>query len=204
MLARFALTALLCLAAAPALAQEAPASAPQPETVRVTIETSEGAIGLALEKERAPITTANFLRYVDLKRLDGTTFYRAAKVADGYGLIQGGTKGDPKRTFAPIKHEPTTLTGLSNTDGAIAMARHAPGTAAGDFFLIVGDMASLDANPSQPGDNAGFAAFGHVVAGMDVVRKILESPTSPTEGEGVMKGQMLAPPIRIITARRGE
>lgn len=208
MFARFALPALLCLAFAPAAgwAQEpAPvpaAPAPKAATVRVTLQTSEGAIVLELEKERAPITTANFLRYVDQKRLDGTSFYRAAKVAEGYGLVQGGTRNDPKRTLPPIAHEPTNRTGLTNNDGAISMARNAPGSAAGDFFLIVGDMSSLDADPSQPGDNVGFAAFGHVVEGMDVVRKILEAPTSPTEGEGVMKGQMLAPQIRILTARR--
>jgi peptidyl-prolyl cis-trans isomerase A (cyclophilin A) len=207
MFARFALPALLCLALAPAAgwAQEptpAPAPAPKAATVRVTLQTSEGAIVLELEKERAPITTANFLRYVDQKRLDGTSFYRAAKVAEGYGLVQGGTRNDPKRTLPPIAHEPTNRTGLTNNDGAISMARNAPGSAAGDFFLIVGDMSSLDADPRQPGDNAGFAAFGHVVEGMDVVRKILDAPTSPTEGEGVMKGQMLAPQIRILTARR--
>jgi peptidyl-prolyl cis-trans isomerase A (cyclophilin A) len=207
MFARFALPALLCLAFTPAAgwAQEptpAPAPAPKAATVRVSLQTCEGAIVLELEKERAPITTANFLRYVDQKRLDGTSFYRAAKVAEGYGLIQGGTRNDPKRTLPPIAHEPTNRTGLTNNDGAISMARNAPGSAAGDFFLIVGDMSSLDADPSQPGDNAGFAAFGHVVEGMDVVRKILDAPTSPTEGEGVMKGQMLAPQIRILTARR--
>ncbi|HWL46670.1 MAG TPA: peptidylprolyl isomerase [Sphingomonadaceae bacterium] len=199
------LSALLCFALAPAAgwAQET-APAPEPATVRVTLQTSEGAIVLALEKARAPLTTANFLRYVDEKRLDGTSFYRAAKVDEGYGLIQGGTRNDPKRILPPVTHEPTTRTGLSHTDGTISMARDAPGTASGDFFLIVGDMTSLDADPAQPGDNAGFAAFGHVVEGMDVVRKILDAPTSPTEGEGVMKGQMLAPPIRIVTARRAE
>lgn len=207
MFARFALPALLCLAVVPVAGwtqEPMPAPAPKAATVRVTLQTSEGMIVLELEKERAPITTANFLRYVDQKRLDGTSFYRAAKVAEGYGLIQGGTRNDPKRTLPPIAHEPTNRTGLTNTDGAISMARNAPGTAAGDFFLIVGDMSSLDADPRQPGDNVGFAAFGHVIEGMDVVRKILESPTSPTEGEGVMKGQMLAPQIRILTARRSQ
>ena len=82
------------------------------------------------------------------------------------------------------------------------MARGAPGTATSDFFIIVGDMSGLDAKPDQPGDNLGFAAFGHVIEGMDVVKKILTSPTSPTAGEGVMKGQMLAPKIAILRARR--
>ena len=65
-------------------------------------------------------------------------------------------------------------------------------------------MTGLDANPKQPGDNLGFAVFGRVVEGMDVVRRILEAPTSPTEGEGVMRGQMLAKPVRVVSARRAD
>jgi peptidyl-prolyl cis-trans isomerase A (cyclophilin A) len=159
---------------------------------------------LELEKERAPTTTANFLRYVDQRRLDGTSFYRATKVAEGYGLIQGGVRNDPKRVLPPIAHEPTTRTGLSHVDGAISMARAEPGSATADFFITVGAMPSMDADPKQPGDNLGFAAFGRVVEGMDVVRRILDAPTSPTEGEGAMKGQMIAAPITIIAARRSE
>jgi len=213
MLHRFA--PLLCLIAAPALAQmtapapvpppapaPAVAPAPKPATIKVALETSVGTITVEVETERAPITAANFLRYVDQKRLDGTSFYRADPIGANYGLIQGGTRNDPKRTLKPIAHEPTTKTGLSNTDGAISMARGAPGTASGDFFIIIGDMSALDAKPDQPGDNQGFAAFGRIVDGMDIVRKILASPTSPTEGEGVMKGQMLQPKIPILHAHR--
>jgi peptidyl-prolyl cis-trans isomerase A (cyclophilin A) len=205
---RHALPLLLLCLAAPAVAQDAappaPAAptAPKPATVRVSLETGEGVIVLELEKERAPITTANFLRYLDQKRLDGATFYRATIVAPGYGLIQGGARNNPKRALPPIAHEPTTKTGLSHVDGTISMARGAPGTASGDFFITVGTMPSLDADPKQPGDNQGFAAFGHVVEGMDVVRKILGDPTSPTEGEGVMKGQMLSPQVKIVAAKR--
>lgn len=214
MFRRFALLALLWLAVSPATAQaaapvggtEAPASAPapRPATVRVSLETSEGAIVLELEAERAPITTANFLRYVEGKRLDGIAIYRATKVAENFGLIQGGVRGDPKRVLPSIAHEPTSVTGLSHVDGTISMARAAPGSANGDFFITIGDMPSLDADPSQPGDNLGFAAFGHVAEGMDVVRRILDSPTSPTEGEGAMKGQILAVPVSILAARRVE
>lgn len=214
MLARFALA--LCLIAAPALAQTAqPAASPPPApaavpappahvpaTVKVAIETSLGTITVAIETERAPITAANFLRYVDQKRYDGTSFYRADPVQKDFGLIQAGTRNDPKRTLKPIPHEPTTKTGLSNTDGALSMARNAPGTATSDFFIIVGDMSGLDAKPGAPGDNQGFAVFGHVVDGMDVVHKILLSPTDPNAGEGVMKGQMLSPKITILKAHR--
>ena len=81
-------------------------------------------------------------------------------------------------------------------------ARFAPGTATGDFSILLSDMPSLDANPAGAGDTAGYAAFGHVVAGMDVARKIFEAPLSPTAGEGALKGQMLVMPVKIISARR--
>lgn len=210
MLNRFAL--VLSLLATPLLAQTTPpapsvpapvtAPASAPATVKVALETSLGTITIAVEVERAPITAGNFLRYVDQKRLDGTSFYRADPVQANFGLIQGGTRNDPKRTLKPIAHEPTTKTGLSNTDGAVSMARNAPGSATGDFFIIVGDMSGLDAKPDQPGDNQGFAVFGHVVEGMDIVHKILTSPTDPNAGEGVMKGQMLQPKIAILHAHR--
>jgi peptidyl-prolyl cis-trans isomerase A (cyclophilin A) len=177
------------------------APAPQP-LVNVRIETTEGPIVVALERGRAPITTANFLRYVDEKRFDGISFYRAVNVAPGFGLIQGGIRGDARKLLPPIKHEPTTVTGLSHIDGAISMARNAPGTADASFFITVGAIPSMDADPKQPGDNLGFAVFGHVTEGMDIVRHILQEPTSPTEGEGVMKGQILVQPVRIISVRR--
>lgn len=179
-----------------------PVPAPPPATVRVALDTAEGRIVLELEKERAPITTANFLRYVDQKRLDGIGFYRTAKAGPAFGFVQFGVQNVPKRVLPPIKHEPTTLTGVRHLSGTISIARYAPGTASGDFTIMVGDQPSLDANPAATGDNQGYAAFGHVVEGMDVVQKLLDAPTSPTAGEGVMKGQMIVPPILIRTARR--
>ncbi len=196
-----AIAAALALLVAPAAAQvplKPPPAATPSETVSVTLTTSEGPVVVTLDKGKAPITVANFLRYADDKRLDGTAFYRAMKLGENAGLVQFGTRADPKRTLPPIAHEPTSQTGLSNTDGALAMARYAPGTAAGDVFIVVGDLHTLDASATDPG----FAVFGHVVEGMDVVRRILAAPTSPTEGEGVMKGQMLEPAIKLISARR--
>lgn len=185
--------------AAPTLA---PVPASPPATVRVALDTAEGRIVLELEKERAPITTANFLRYVDQKRLDGIGFYRTAKAGPAFGFVQFGVQNAPKRVLPPIRHEPTTLTGVKHLSGTISIARYAPGTASGDFTIMVGDQPSLDANPAAAGDNQGYAAFGHVVEGMDVVLKLLDAPTSPTAGEGVMKGQMIVPPILIRAARR--
>jgi peptidyl-prolyl cis-trans isomerase A (cyclophilin A) len=212
---RFIALAILSLLATPAFAQTAvwavPGTHKEPtmevrkvETVRVILETSEGPILLELEKERAPITTANFLRYLDEKRLDGISFYRAMKIAPGYGLVQGGARHDPKRILPPIAHEPTNVTGLTHGDATISMARTEPGSANMDFFITVGAMPTFDAQPEKPGDNLGFAAFGRVVEGMDVIRRMLDAPTSPTEGEGVMKGQMLSPPIKIVSARRAD
>lgn len=198
MILRLMLALLAGLSAAFVSAQEA---SPPP---RVAIETSAGRIVVALDPVHAPLTTANFLRYVDEKRFDGTSFYRAINYGDGVGLIQGGTRGEVQRRLPPIAHEPTTQTGLSHVAGTLSMARYAPGSATGDFFITTSDVKSLDADPAQPGDNAGFAAFGHVVEGMDVALAILVMPTSPTEGDGVMKGQMLSPVVQILSARRVE
>ena len=196
-LAAFAAAAL----AASASAQTAPAA---PGAVRVALETADGPILVEVYPDKAPITAGNFLRYVDEKRFDGATFYRASKVpnAPEYGLVQGGVQNDPKRVLKPIAHEPTTKTGLSHVNGALSMGRTAPGTATSDFFICVGDMPYMDADPKQPGDNLGFAVFGKVIEGMDTVRTILAEPTSPTAGEGVMKGEILAKPVKIVTARR--
>lgn len=197
MVGRIVLFALLCLGA-PALAQ---APAPAPTTVRVLLHTSAGDIMVALETQRAPITAGNFLHYVDTHRLDGTEFYRAMHTTPEAGLIQGGVRNG-RLLFPPIAHEPTSQTGLSHDDGALSVPRLAVGTAQGDFTIMVGNQHYLDAGPGSAGDGLGYAVFGHVVEGMDVVRRILAAPTSPTEGEGVMRGQMLDPRVRILTARR--
>ena len=173
----------------------------QPASIRVTLATSEGNIVLELDTARAPVTAGNFLRYVDQRRLDGTDFYRAMRTGTDTGLIQGGVR-ERRFLLSPIPHEATEQTGLSHVGGAISMARFAPGTAQSDFFISVGAHPAYDAHPGAPGDNLGFAVFGRVVEGMDVVRRILQAPTSPTEGEGVMRGQMLSPRIRIVSARR--
>ena len=194
---------LLALIAAPAMAQTADIAATSPAAVasqtreHVVLTTTAGDIIIALDPA-APVTSANVLRYVDEKRLDGTDFYRGMVVAPGLGLIQGGTNNAPDRILAPIVHEPTSQTDLRHTDGAVSMARYEPGSATGDFFIILGDLPSLDASPTDPG----FAVFGHVIDGMDVVRQILAAPKSATEGEGFMRGQMLEPRIAILEARR--
>ena len=200
----------LALLTTPLSAQDAaPADADAPETTLVVIETTMGEITVALETERAPITAANFLRYADEDRFDGTVFYRAMHLDWGEppnGLLQGGTQNDPERILDGIAHEPTNETGLSHTNGALSMARLDPGTANGDFSIMIKDQTGLDAFPGNEDPNlaAGYAVFGYVVDGMDVVLAIHDSPRDPDKGEGWMKGQMLADPVEIVDVRRVE
>ena len=183
----------LVLVALPAVASATPPP-------RVALETSLGRIVVELATRQAPITAANFLRYVDEKRLDGTSFYRAARAkgAPKVGFVQGGIRHSYTRMLPPIAHEPTSRTHLHHVDGTISMARDEPGSATGDFFIIVGPGSSLDAKASDPG----YAAFGHVVSGMDVVRRILAGATVVQTGVGATKGQMLVQQIPITSAHR--
>lgn len=195
------------VAAKPRPTAPAPAPLPLPDTVRVALVTELGTIELDLDHKRAPITTANFVRYVDLKKFDGAVFYRAMHLPWGTppnGLIQGGLQSNPLKVLKPIAHEPTNVTGILHKRGAISMARHAPGTAMADFSILVSDLEGLDADPKSdnPDLQAGFAAFGYVVSGMDVALKIWEAPRPPEKGEGPLKGQMLDKPVKILTARR--
>jgi peptidyl-prolyl cis-trans isomerase A (cyclophilin A) len=201
---RFFAAALLAALAVPAFAQApaAPTAAPAPkeDLVPVAIDTNLGRIVVALDRGHAPVTTANFLHYVDMHRFDGEVFYRAMH-SQTSNLIQGGVRSDARKLFPPIAHEPASKTGLHNVAGAISMANAGPGTARSDFFILVSDVPAFDAGNPQ-GDANGFAAFGHVIEGMDVVKKIFDAPVSETKGEGAMKGQMLEPQVKIIKAAR--
>ena len=199
------LAAAAILGAGPALtgpvrAQPVPA---QPARPRVRLQTDKGAIVLELAGDKAPVTVANYLRYVDARRYDGTAFFRASQApgAPEMGFIQAGIKNAAK-LFAPIKHESTLQTGLKHGDGVISMARLEPGTARSDFTIICGPAPHMDANPDALGDNLGYAAFGQVVEGMEVARRILVAPRNGPAPTPVMQGQMLDPPVKILTARR--
>jgi peptidyl-prolyl cis-trans isomerase A (cyclophilin A) len=172
--------------------------------VRVNIDTPEGLIVLDLNLAKAPITAGNFLKYVDGKRFDGATFYRASHPPGDatYGVLQGGLQNDTEKLLKPIAHEPTTKTGILHRHGTISMARNAPGSATADFFICIGDQSYLDANPANPGDNLGFAAFGQVASGMLTVKKILAMPTGGKATNPVMKDEILARPVTMKTVRR--
>ncbi len=175
-------------------------AAPPLLTVQVLLHTALGDIILALDPAHAPVTTANFLHYVDQKRFDGAQFYRAVSIGDDgqLGLLQGGLFGTRLPPFKPIAHEAPAVTGLHHADGAISMARGEPGTAQSEFFIDIGDMPEYDGNKDDPG----YAVFGHVESGMDIVKQLLAMPRSADAAGADFQGQMLAAPVKIISARR--
>jgi peptidyl-prolyl cis-trans isomerase A (cyclophilin A) len=176
----------------------------QQAEVRVRIETSFGQIDLAIDTRRAPITATNFLKYVDAGLYDGGRFHRATR-PDNYKpappnrppmeLIQGGINPDRRaEAFPPIPLERTSVTGLTHVVGIVSMARGAEAdTARSDFFILLDDQPSLDFGGKRFDDAQGAAAFGRVVAGLDVVRKIQQQP---------VKDQSLTPPVTILKIAR--
>jgi len=190
------LFALLPLTAA--VAQSA--TRPTPGYVRVRLETSAGNIVLALDARRAPKTVTNFMVYVDDGRLDNTSFYRAYRRKDDakQGFVQGGIDTEARRVYFPtVELEPTSQTGIKHLDGVISMARHKdPNSGTGNFSIQIGPNPTLDARPGFDG----YAAFGKVVSGMDVIKRILALDTCC--GRGVMFGQMIKKPVTIIRAVR--
>jgi peptidyl-prolyl cis-trans isomerase A (cyclophilin A) len=176
------------------------ATAPQdPGTVRVRLVTSAGNIVVALDARRAPKTVANFMAYVDDGRLEKTEFYRSARRKGDatHGFVQGGIGTDARRMLPSVPLESTEQTGLKHLDGTISMA-HGPNFdgANCNFSIMVGPNPGLDAR----GSFRGFAAFGKVIQGMDVVKRILAMPTGG--GRDAMKDQMILKPVRILRAER--
>jgi peptidyl-prolyl cis-trans isomerase A (cyclophilin A) len=168
--------------------------------VRVLIETERGAIEVAVDPVHAPMTTANFLGYVDGGFYNGGQFHRTVTMANQPNnavrieVIHASV--NPNRVqerFDPIPLERTSVTGLAHRDGTISMGRFAPDSAIADFFICIGDQPSLDFGGARNPDGQGFAAFGQVAQGMEVVRAIQRAPA---------EGQKLVPPVRILTVRR--
>ena len=178
----------------------------QPQSVRVSMATSAGTIELELYPGKAPVTAGNFLRLVDGGHLDGATFYRVVSPGNDNGnpvisVVQGGIAA-AAGPFPAIDHETTAATGLLHLDGSISMARSDVGTATTEFFICVGDQPALDHGGTRAADGQGFAVFGRVIAGMDVVRAIHAAPAdAPTEFE-YFRGQLLEEPVAIESFTR--
>jgi peptidyl-prolyl cis-trans isomerase A (cyclophilin A) len=170
---------------------------------RVAIRTGHGVIVVELEAGRAPLTSANFLHYVDTGKYDGGQIYRASRTPGEptHGTIQGWPYPTTRR-YPPIAHESTEMTGLKHDTGTISMGRYGPGSATADFFICASPEPYLDAHPELPGDNLGFAAFGQVVRGMEVVQAILALPTHGKAMLKAMRGQILTTPVPIVSMKR--
>ena len=168
----------------------------------VHVKTEMGNIQIEIYEKQAPITASNFLRYVDEGLFEGGTFYRTVTMDNQpddsvkIDVIQGGMalgRADERKGFAPIVHETTEETGVLHEDGVISMARAKPGSATSEFFICIGDQPELDFGGKRNPDGQGFAAFGRVVEGMDVVKKIHRQP---------VEGQRLNPPVKILNIVR--
>ncbi len=167
---------------------------------KIIIRTELGEIQVRIDLVRAPVTSANFLRYIDAGLFDSTCFYRVVRPDNQpkdsvfIGVIQGGRYDDEETGgFPPIPHETTEATGIRHREGVISMARWTPGTATSEFFICVGDQPDLDYGGRRNPDGQGFAAFGKVTKGMEVVRKI-HSIQAP--------GQYLEKPVLILEIAR--
>lgn len=171
-----------------------------PGIVRVTMQTDLGNIELAVDSAHAPRTAANFLRYVDAGRYEGGRFHRTVTMSNQPSndvkieVVQwsGAPRGN-REAFPAIELERTSVTGLKHLDGTISMARSGPNTATADVFICIGDQPSLDFGGARNPDGQGFAAFGRVISGMEVVRRIQGSPAN---------GQTLTPAVRILNIVR--
>ena len=202
MIRRLALTVLACAGATGVSGVgEAAAQVLRDGEVHVVMETAMGRIDLAVDTVAAPITAANFLHYVDAGLYGGGTFYRAVTLDNQPGddvrieVIQGGMdRSRREEALPPIPLEGTSVTGLHHLDGTLSMARGGPDTARAEFFICVGDQPSLDEGGARNADGRGFAAFGRVLEGMDVVREIQSRPED---------GQYLVERVSIVSAARG-
>ncbi|GAB4541774.1 MAG: peptidylprolyl isomerase [Parvularculaceae bacterium] len=197
-----AITAAITAAASFALGAAASAQ----ESVGIELETSAGTIAVDLYPEAAPITVANFLRYVDAGAYDEGMIWRVVHPGNDNNpatitVIQGGIR-EGVEPFPEIAHETTEMTGLRHGDGAISMARGAPGTAQAEFFISIGDNPALDFGGARNPDGQGFAVFGQVTEGMEVVRAINAGATVEDADNLYIAGQVLAEPVIIQSARR--
>ena len=180
----------------------------QSKAVRVRVQTELGDIVIEVDPVRAPLTTANFLKYVDGGHYDGGVFHRTVKMDNQpestvkIEVIQAGVNPDrAKEGFAAIPLERTSVTGILHKDGVVSMARGAPDSATSGWFVCINDQPSLDFGGNRNPDGQGFAAFGRVITGMDVVRKIQAAPSSTNRTTNT-EAQRLIPAIKILKVAR--
>src|SRR5215469_1791012 len=180
---------------------------------RVSIETEAGTIEAVLDDQKAPVTVANFLKYVDAGQYRGAEFFRSVrtrpdnqpKVSVKIDVIQAEVNAEFRRkSFAPIPLERTRDTGLKHVDGALSMPRNTPDSATSGFSICIGDQPDMDFGGRRNSDGQGFAVFGRVTSGMEIVRKIHASPAGPSGAkDGVSAGdQRLTPAVKILSIRR--
>lgn len=174
---------------------------------RVQIQTTLGNIELELYTAQAPITTANFLRYVDEGRYQGASFYRAVRLdnqaqsAVKIEVIQGGLGMEAHaQKLPPIPQETTARSGLKHLSGTLSMARLEPDSGHSEFFICIGDQPELDFGGKRNPDGKGFAAFGRVTRGMETVRAIQQQPTGGDQPP--IQGQVLIEPVLILKVSR--
>jgi peptidyl-prolyl cis-trans isomerase A (cyclophilin A) len=183
-------------------------AAPDPSP-NVILETALGDIEVEVYPNKAPLSAGDFLAHVDAGDYDGQGFYRVVHAGNdprsmGMSLIQGG-RLDSEMVRDPIAHERTTDSGMSNVRGTISIARDEPGTgSAAYFFINIGDNTFLDTGGSRNPDGEGYAVFGTIVRGMDVVEAIQSQDASGESDVGVTQGQILADPVKIRRAYRVE
>jgi peptidyl-prolyl cis-trans isomerase A (cyclophilin A) len=192
---------LFCMLSLSALASDAGS-----ESVRVRMTTDLGVVDIEINIGAAPISANNFLRLVDGGHMDGTSFYRVVSPENDNGsppisVIQGGN-GSGDSPFEPIAHESTEDTGLLHLNGASSLARGDVGTASTEFFICIGAQPALDFAARRNPDGQGFAVFGYVVDGMDVVQAIHQQPSDAPTESAYLEGQMLEEPVTIISIRR--
>lgn len=170
------------------------------QNLRIEIKTEFGSIIAELYPEKAPVTCANFIKYIENNEFEGANFYRVVRMDNQPNndvkieVIQGGLGYDVEETpYPPIQHETTQETGILHKDGIISMARVEPGSARSEFFICIGDQPELDFGGKRNPDGQGFAAFGKVIEGMDIVKKIQGMPNDE---------QMLLNPVKMESIRK--
>ncbi len=196
------------LSAPASMQEQSKPSAAGADGVRVRVETELGDIVVEVDTKRAPVTSANFLKYVDARHYDGGSWHRTVRLDNQpestvkIEVIQAGVNPDKaKDGFPPIALERTNRTAILHKDGVISMARGAPDSATSGWFICINDQPSLDFGGNRNPDGQGFAAFGRVISGTDVVRKIQMAPSSDDRTTNT-EAQRLMPPIKILKVSR--